>query len=276
MLFPILGGSFSILYILILIFPLYFFGLFIKFLEGFNKDYLVWIVMFAALFIVYLGIAFCAIFFNVCTIYTVKVRFDGGNAGSMESIRFALNKLSKIFLWSLIFATIGLVLGAIDKLCKSAEKSDNAIVSILGFIGDLVNSIFGFAWGLVSAFVLPLMVYRDVGPIEALKKSEELLKKTWGESLTRDIGFGLVGGVVIILGIVIFGGLAFLVASLGIGFIIVVIVTGVVYLITLIIVGTLLNTIFNTALFIYADKGVIPLGYNEETMKAVFRVKEKK
>jgi len=50
---------------------------------------------------------------------------------------------------------------------------------------------FGVGWGLITAFVIPLMVYQDIGPIDAIKRSGAIFKKTWGENLIRVFGVGL-------------------------------------------------------------------------------------
>lgn len=272
LLFPILGGVLSLFYIVILVFPLNLLGIF-KYLDKYNADYIEWI----GLFLLYLGVSFFATFFNVCTIYTAKTRFEGGDATFLESIQFALSKLSKIFVWGFISATIGVILRIIDKVCEKAQESDNIVVSILGFVGGIIISLFGgVAWGLVSAFVLPVMVYHDTGPIDALKRSSDLLEKTWGEGLIREFGLGLVGGMIMVTGIAIFAGLGFLAAGLGKGFVIAVIVAGTIFVVAFTVVFSLLNTIFNTALFVYADQGAIPFGYDKDVLSAVFRVSEKK
>ena len=227
-------------------------------------------------FILYLGLAFFATFFNVCSVYTTRVRFEGGNATFMESIRFALGKIHGIFIWSLISATLGLLLRILDKVCQKAQESDNLVASILGFIGRIIVSMFGVGWGLITAFVIPLMVYQDIGPIDAIKRSGAIFKKTWGESLIRDLGVGLIGSVITILGSAIFAGLGFLVAGMGKIAITTVIISGIIYITLCVTIFSLLGIIFNTALFVYADKGVMPQGYSKEIMATTFRVADKK
>ena len=227
-------------------------------------------------FILYLGLAFFATFFNVCSVYTTRVRFEGGNATFMESIKFALGKIHGIFIWSLISATVGLLLRILDKVCEKAQESDNLVTSILGFIGSIIVSMFGVGWGLITAFVIPLMVYQDIGPIDAIKRSGAIFKKTWGESLIRDLGVGLIGSVITILGSAIFAGLGFLVAGMGKIAITTVTISGIIYITLCVTIFSLLGIIFNTALFVYADKGVMPQGYSKEIMATTFRVADKK
>jgi len=42
---------------------------------------------------------------------------------------------------------------------------------------------------------VPVLVTRDVGPIEAVKASADLLRRTWGENLIGNVGLGIVFGV---------------------------------------------------------------------------------
>ena len=56
--------------------------------------------------------------------------------------------------------------------------------------------------------------------------------------------------------------------------IIITIAVVVVYLIALSLVFNVANSVYNTALFVYADTGKIPEGYNRELMSNAFRQKK--
>ena len=45
----------------------------------------------------------------------------------------------------------------------------------------------------MTFLTVPIIVFEDVGPINALKRSGHLLKQTWGENLMAQIGLGLIG-----------------------------------------------------------------------------------
>ena len=51
------------------------------------------------------------------------------------------------------------------------------------------------AWTLAAFLTVPVLVAQDVGPVEAVKESAALLKRTWGEGLIGNGGIGLVGGL---------------------------------------------------------------------------------
>jgi hypothetical protein len=219
------------------------------------------------IFLTYFGLAFIATFFNVCVVYTTKVRFEGGNATFGESLRFAFSRLGLIFQWSLIAATVGLLLRLLDNLAQRFGKIGEIVMRII--IGML-----GLAWSILTIFVVPVLVYEGLGPIDAIKKSAHVIKHTWGESLIKSIGLGLVQFLVFALLIVLSGGLTYVLSSafqemgllIGIGIgVLLVFLAGLIF--------SVASTIFNTALYVYANHNIIASGFNEEIVKGAFRPK---
>jgi len=262
LLFPLLAGIFSILFILIMLFPSI-----ISSIMGGNVLGYYGITEYLVIFIIYLGLAFISTFFNVCVIYTTKIRFEGGNATFWQSISFARSKIRLIFLWSVIAATVGLILRIIDNI---AERSGGIGKIIL----NISTSILGMMWSIITVFVVPAMVYHDLEPFDAIKKSVETLKRTWGESLIRYVGLGSIQFLFILLGIIFTVILLFVLGGLGPIGIIIAIAIAVLYFLGVILVFNVANTIFNTALFVYSDTGKIPEGYNRETIQNAFKPKE--
>ena len=264
LLFPLLAGVFSLLFIAAVLFPtiiasilkdtgIFYFGVFEYFL----------------LFVIYFGLTFIATFFNVCVVYTTKVRFKGGNATFAESIKFALSRLHLIFYWSLISATVGLILRLIDRMAERTGRAGQLIANI-------VASLLGMAWSIVTIFVVPSMVYHNLGPVEAIKKSAATFKKTWGESLIRYFGMGLIEFLFIITGIVLAIPLIFLALGLGVYGILAIVIIVIAYIVIVSIVFSIANTIFNTALYVYADTNKIPKGYSKDIMNNAFRSRKSK
>jgi len=231
--------------------------------EGLSQDSLQ-IFQYIIIFLTYFGLAFIATFFNVCVVYTTKIRFEGGNATFGESIRFAFTKLGLIFQWSLLSATVGLLLKILDNLASRLGKGGQIVASIL--IGLL-----GMAWSIISIFVVPVLVYEGLGPIDAVKKSTQVIKKTWGESLIRHFGLGLIQFFVFVLIIALSFGLTYVLSNafdvtgliIGIG-------VGVLLMFLAGLIFSVANTIFNTALYVYANKSLVAEGFDEETVKGAF------
>ena len=259
--FPILAAVFSVIFIAVMLFPSIIFGLVSADTRyaGF-AEYLI-------LFLAYLGLSFIATFFNVCVVYTVKKRFEGGNATFKESINFAMSRANLIFVWSLVSATVGIILRIIDEMAERAGRSGQILLYI-------TRSILGMIWGIVAIFVIPGMVYYNLGPFDAIKKSVNVLKKTWGESLIRHYGLGLAQLIIILIGSVFIVPLYMLISPLGIFWALGVVALGVLYFIVVCLVFGIANQIFNTALFVYADTGKIPQGFSKEIMNSAFQNKK--
>jgi hypothetical protein len=126
----------------------------------------------------------------------------------------------------------------------------------------------------MTIFVVPVLVYEGLGPIDALKKSTEVIKRTWGESLIKAIGLGLVQLFVIVLIVLASGALTYLLASTYdvTGFIVGISI-GLLLLLLTGLIFTVASTIFNTALYVYASNNLVASGFTEEVVKGAFKQK---
>jgi hypothetical protein len=219
---------------------------------------------YSLLFSAYLGLAFIGTFFNVCVVYTTKTRFEGGDATFMDSIRFGLSKISIIFQWSLLAATVGLALAMLEKLAERLGGVGKIVVKI-------IRSVLGMVWSVVTLFVVPVLVYENVSPIQAVRQSKGILKKTWGESLARAFGLGVVQFLCILAVIGITVGLASL-APQGLGTFLVVALGGLSAL-CVILIFNVANMVFNTALYVYASTGEEPAAFGAEILVSAFKTK---
>jgi hypothetical protein len=262
--FAFLSFIFSTIFIVSMIFP----TVIPTLVENdFSRDSLQ-IYHYAIVFLTYFGLAFIATFFNVCVVYTTKIRFEGGNATFGESIQFAFSRIGVIAKWSLVSATVGLLLRILHNLASRLGKIGEIVANIL--IGLL-----GMAWSILTIFVVPVLVYENVGPIDAIKKSAEAIKKTWGESLIRTIGLGLVQFFVFVMIILACGALAFMLTSAyGVVGLLVGVGIGGVLLLLAGLIFTVANTIFNTALYVYANSNTIASGFSQEVVAGAFRQKD--
>src|SRR5204863_6096003 len=129
------------------------------------------------------------------------------------------SRLGAIVAYAILAATVGMVLRAI------AERS--------GIIGQIVIGIIGFAWSVATFLVVPVLTVENLGPVAALKRSAELLKKTWGEQLIGNVGIGVIFGLLMFATFLVGAILAALVASISVALVFGVIVAGVVVLFAL-------------------------------------------
>jgi hypothetical protein len=210
-------------------------------------------------------------FFNAALAACVMERFRGGNPTVSFGLRAAVGKLHHILGWSILAATVGMILRAIQ------ERS--------GIFGKLITGFIGIAFTVASYFVIPVLVAENVGPIESLKRSAKLMTKTWGTALVSNVGLGIIGFLVAIAIIIpMAGGVTLLVmgtvdtqtntAMVAGG--IACLVLGVVLIIAWALISSTLNIILNTALYKFATTGEAPAGFDTNSMQRAFREKAKK
>lgn len=264
LLFPFLGGVFSILFLVAVLFPTVFVQFLVENSET-SGEIVFGTLQYIGLFITYFGLAFIATFFNVCTVYTTKARFDGGDASFMDSIKFAFSRIHLIAAWSTVSATFGLLMRAID---HAAERA--------GIVGEIllriVQALLSAAWSITTLFVVPAMVYEGVGPFAAIKSSVNAIQETWGESLIRHFGLGWMQSIFIFLGLIV--GIPLIVVTAQIPPAVATVVGGlIVYLTIVVLVFNVMNSIFNTALYVYANTGKCPGDWDDDLMSHVFAPK---
>lgn len=146
-------------------------------------------LFYAILFLFYFVNYFIIVFFNSAVISCAILRMQGGNPTVGDGLRMAAARLPFIAGWAFLSATVGLILRIIE------DRSEK--------VGRFVAGLLGMAWAIVSFLVVPILVVEKKGPFEALKESTALLKKTWGEQLVSNFGFGLIFLVLAIPGIVL-------------------------------------------------------------------------
>ena len=259
--FPLFATISSILYLIAMALPS---GL-LELINPESGGAAIGAVQYLVLFLIYFGLAFIATFFNVCVVYTVKTRFEGGDATLMDSLKFALTKLSVIFQWSLISATVGVLLAMLDRL---AERMGG----IGGILLKIVRGMLGMMWSILTLFVVPTLVYEDISPVDAIKRSTEVIKKTWGESLIRHYGLGLIQFVCLFVVIGSTIGLMTIVPS---GTMItIVFCAGALAVLITCLVFNVANTVFNTALYVFATTGEEPREFAGGPLESAFLLKD--
>ncbi|MDG1360053.1 MAG: DUF6159 family protein [Phycisphaerales bacterium] len=221
---------------------------------------------YAYLFAFYFVTSFVVIFFNAALIAAANERFQGRPTGVGAGISVALKRLPQILGWTLVATTVNLILRAIEER--------------VGLVGKIIVGLIGVGWAIAIYFAVPAVVLEGVGPIGAIKRSGQTIRKTWGESLAIAVGFGLAGIVISILGIALLvgGGIAIAAAAGGgsaIGMTggIVIAVCGVVVLVGWAILSGTLRGITQTALFRFATDGTVVSGFDQHDLEVAFQHK---
>lgn len=213
------------------------------------------------LFGLYLAEYFVMFFFNAALIGAAMIRMDGGNPGVMDGLQIAWSKVGSIFGYALISATVGLFLRTIGRR--------------FGFVGQIVAGLSGIAWSIASYLAVPILVSRDIRPLDAIRESTSLLKRTWGENLIAGASIGLVFKLVFFIVFVL---IAFLVGTAftseemtlaaGIG------VLGLIAMILLGLFQAALQAVFSAALYRYAIDGDDGNGLSSEVLNNAFAPKD--
>ena len=180
-----------------------------------------------------LALAFISIFFRAALVSGAHERMMGGDPTVRSAIAGALERLPKLFGWAVITTIVGTILRAIE------QRS--------GTLGRIVINIVGMAW-VTTFLVIPVIIIENSGAVTSTKRSVELFRHTWGENLSTQVGFGLIGFLAFlpVLALVLLG------AAIGTLFGFVLIALGVVAGIVLLTVLNALGAVFQTALYHYA------------------------
>jgi len=130
------------------------------------------------------------------------------------------------------------------------------------------------AWTLASFLTVPVLVAQDVGPVEAVKESATLLKRTWGESLVGNGGIGLVGGVVMVAVMIVGAALVLFLAQAGlVGLAVAAGVAALLAFFGIALVQSALGGIYSAALYRYAVAGDAPAGFDGVLLRGAFQRK---
>jgi hypothetical protein len=231
--FPLLGGLAGVVYIVALL------GGTFGILQPEGE-----LVVYAALFLVYLGSTFVASFFTAALMDATRDTFHGEAPSVRRSLGAAWGNLGVLLLWSVVAAVVGVVIRAIE------ESSDIA--------GTIVAALFSLAWGVITYFVVPVIVFEDVSIRGAFSRSGSLVRDIWGESLGAEAGVSIVMFLMTLGGVAV-AAVLFVVLPTGTtaGLLALAVLGGGAVLLGL-LVGYALTGIAKTALYVYGTENEAP------------------
>lgn len=195
-------------------------------------------------------------FFNAALIGAALIRLDGGDPTLKDGFRIAFDRLGTILAYAVIAATVGMVLRMVQ------ERA--------GFIGKLLAGLGGVAWTLSTYMVVPILVTRDVDPIQAIKDSAALFRRTWGEQMAANFGMGAVATLASFMVIALGMTGVFMTASTAPALMFIPIIGMVGGILTISLVSATLSGIYTAALYSYATKGEAPQGFEDRFMGQAF------
>jgi hypothetical protein len=207
------------------------------------------------MFVGYVAVASIFYLGRAAVVHGANLRMEGGDPTVPSSLRGASAHWPAIVGFAAIATTVGLILDAL-------EEQGGIAGAIASFIG-------GAAWRIVTYLVLPVVVIEGAGPIEGIKGSSRLVKRTWGEQVTGNVGFGLLSMALVIPAVA----LAFVLAGLGTAVAIVAFAAAGVWAVTVFAVVSALEGVFQTALYRQATGRSIPAEFDAADLAAVAKRK---
>jgi hypothetical protein len=208
------------------------------------------------MFTLYVVNYFVIVFFNVALVGVANSRLMGGTWTFRDGIELAWERKGTILQWALVAATVGVILRTLEER--------------LGIIGRIIMRIIGIAWTLACYFVVPVLAFEDLTPIDAVKRSAKLFRDTWGEKVIGGFSLSLVSlvlmlpgiGLVVVAGVL--GGSAGLLFGLAVMFL---------YFLLLSVFMSAVGGIFNAALYRYACFKQAPPAFSQELITSAWAPK---
>ena len=203
-----------------------------------------------------------AIFSNAALVGAATIRLKGGDPTVGDGFRIAFEHFNTILGYAVVSATVGMILRAIS------ERG--------GIIGQIVSSLVGFAWSVATFLTIPVLVLEDVGPIDAVKRSASLLKKTWGEQIVGNLSIGTIFGLLMFLTIIVGIGSTIAAAMISGALAVSMVFLFVLIILALSMVSAALNGIYTAAVYQYATTGDSIGYFDADLIKSTFRHKKQR
>jgi hypothetical protein len=201
----------------------------------------------------YVLIAFVQTYFLAALVASSDDVLHGRPTSVNDGMKVATSRAGRLLPWAIVSATVSWIIQSLEQRA--------------GFLGQIVVSLLGAAWAVLTFLTVPIIVFEDVGPINGLKRSGTLLKGTWGENIFAQAGLGL---FMLLPMLVAFGIGALGVAADNALVTIPLIAVAVVLVVVASIVISALSGIYRTALYRYAVDGEVPSAFADADLQHVF------
>ena len=253
MLFPLTAGLSLLLVLVYVLLAFQYGGTF----DRLSRNFDVLPADFIFLGLAYLAASFVVVYFSTALVAALHYRSVGGTPDFRFGLEAANDRLGAIALWSVIAGTVGLV---IKQLASSG--------GIFGRIGGrLAEMLCGWA----TFLVIPVMIVEGAPPIEAMRRSTELFKETWGRQLVANFGFGLLYFALVAIAIGLTVALSLAGAPVGI----VVLLALMLFALAAATIKCL-EMVFIVALYNYATVGEVEGGFAESVLRDAYVYKKAK
>lgn len=211
------------------------FAIMFAFIIGILYDLRLFIGLIISIPVLVVALSFLGNFFEAAVIRCASIRLDGGNPRIRDGFNIAADRLWQLFKWTLISIAVGLIMGVIrgafrrtsvrshsprspsiprfpplklitlwsgrDLVSNRLYSPQNVAWSDWG-IGDIIAGVLGMAWSVATFFVIPTIIYEGLPPLRAIRRSWEIVKRIWKETLILKLGFGALFGLLSLIGLI--------------------------------------------------------------------------
>ena len=214
---------------------------------------------------IYLLMMFMATFINVAFYSELLKAINGQRVFIFRGFKTATKKIKAILLWSLLSGIVGVVIRLLE------EQFD--------FIGRWIMGLIGFAWSIVTVFAIPVLIREEnqSNPLNYLKYSAKLIKRTWGEGVIGFLAITMFSWLLIlacfVTPIILGVGIAAAGFKIGLWVLMVGLLIPLFLVFIVIYLQSLITHIFRCTLYVYASEGVVPTAFSEDVLIDSFKRK---
>ena len=192
----------------------------------------------------YFVTTFITVYATAALIGAATLKLEGQQPTASDGWKVARANLSRLLVWSLIAASVGLLIQLVSSRVKGAA-------------GMIIGTIAGATWSIATYFVVPVIIYERTSPWQSLSRSAKLFLNTFGRTLVTNVVLGLLLAAGIIAAVVlgVFGLYLLFTTNTYLGIILIVSALGVGVLVALL--GASAEGVLRAALYRYATTGKI-------------------
>lgn len=181
--------------------------------------------------------AFLGASMEAAVIGCASIRLQGGDPTVKDGLKIAAKNWWPLLQWAIIGIIVGIILGFIRGMFQrpTARRGPtppstirvrwpsarflqttapslyqlnpkvSAVPGRIGIpgpdwgLGDIIAGAMGMAWAVATFFVIPVIIHEKLSPLKAIKRSVEIIRKAFGETLILKFGFkalfALLGGL---------------------------------------------------------------------------------
>ncbi len=189
--FPVVGGLAILGVVVLLLLGLYWIEVPFAAAQG-GTTPPVLLAGFLLFVLAYFAMVFLSVYTTAALVGAATLKLSGQQPTAADGWRIARSRLGRLLVWTLITATVGLLIRVVAS-------------RVQGIGGLLIGVVGGAAWSVVTYFMIPVLLYEgtDASVWATLKRSAKLFTSTFGRTLVSNLVIGLLIGVGIVVAAVL-------------------------------------------------------------------------